>query len=53
MGSGVAVVSQLHALNNDGGSVNDDPLLGVVVKHPFASLHGTARSGMHARADGA
>ena len=41
----------MHTLDDHGGSVNDDALLGVVVQHPIAALHGTTRVGVDAGPD--
>ena len=51
VGCRIAVVCQVHALNRHRRTVNDDALLGVVVQHPIAALHGTARGGVDAGAD--
>ena len=45
--TGVTVVRQVHAFDEDGCSVHDDALLGVVVKDPIAALHGPSGGGVN------
>ena len=51
MSTRIAVVREVHAFDGNGGTVDDDPLFGVVVKEPVAALHGTSGGGMNARAN--
>ena len=52
MGPRVAVVSQMHPLDGDRSSVHDEPLFGVVVEHPIASLHRSTGCGVDSWPDG-
>ena len=43
MSARVPVVGQMHPFDEHRSTVNDEALLGVVVQHPIAALHSTAR----------
>ena len=50
MSTGIAVVRKVHALDGNGGTVDDDALFCVVVEEPIAALHCTSRIGVDPRA---